>query len=199
MNFYLIEKTGEKNPPELLQTVKEFLREHLPGGAIEDPVLKLAYDGENPFFLKTPAGIVWGKVLEETLAADGLPGLRHDLEYVLQMFRQKIRFYIFAPDYEPGLNLGSLVSQETAFFEYFFLRARSGQGMGLREWKAAGLEPAVLNRTKESSVPCLTPSSNVFKNAKLNREELSELINLSLELKSCGAASPSSPPVSFGY
>ncbi len=110
MNFYLIEKTEEKKRPELLSAIKQFLKERL-SGAIEDPVLQLASGGTNPFFLKTQAGILWVRMLEETLTAEGAPLLLQEMDQVSQMFRQKIRFYVFAPGYAGNLNVPGASAQ----------------------------------------------------------------------------------------
>ena len=184
MNFYLIEKTEEKKRPELFSAIKQFLKERL-SGAIEDPVLQLAYGGTNPFFLKTPAGILWVRVLEETLTAEGVPALLQDLERVTQMFKQKVRFYIFAPAYAENLSMPGAPAQELLFFEYFALRSRFGQGVALREWNLSFLAQALPEVRASGPAPALPGR---LQNVRLEREELSELINLSLELKGLGPA-----------
>ncbi len=178
MNFYMIEKTDEKKAPELLSSIKQFLKERL-SGAIEDPVLQLASGGNNPFFLKTQAGIHWVRVFEEALTLQGLPALRHDLERVSQMFRQKVRFYLFAPGYSEDFNLTTSQPHDALFFEYFPLKSRFGQGVALRERKIDFQEKSPLSPA---------PSSGRLCNARLERDELSELINLSLDLKGLGPA-----------
>ena len=178
MNFYLIEKAGEDKAAELLSTIKQFLKERL-SGAIEDPVLKLAYDGINPFFLKTQAGIIWVRLFPEPLRAEDLPALGHELARASQMFHQKVRFYLFAPAYEQNLKVTAAVSQEILFFEYFFLKSRFGQGVALRECK---VELSIGDAAPESSPSGSTRTAR-FKTARLDREELSDLIDLSLEFK----------------
>lgn len=183
MNFYLIEKADERNFPEILSTLKQFLKERL-SGAIEDPVLKLAYDEGNSFFLKTHASIIWVRMFEESLKQEDLPGLSLDLERVCRMFHQKVRIYLFAPGYETGLKLAGEVSPEVLFFEYSFLKSRFGHGIALREAKIECSAPVLPDSHSgdRTSPPEASPIGH-FKNTRLEREELSELINLSLELK----------------
>lgn len=187
MNFYLIEKAEEKKKPELLSAIKQFLKERL-SGAIEDPVLQLAYGGTNPFFLKTQAGILWVRVLEDALTTEGISALFQDLERVSQMFRQKIRFYIFAPHYAENLKRPCAPAQELLFFEYFALRSRFGQGVALREWNIPFFQQTLLGTAPERAPRLPMTSPGWLQNVRLEREELSELINLSLELKGLGPA-----------
>ncbi|HLD49859.1 MAG TPA: hypothetical protein VJC08_01525 [bacterium] len=209
MNFYCIEKADEKKTPELLSSIKQFLKERL-SGAIEDPVLQLAYGGNNPFFLKTQAGILWVRMFEEALTLRDIPALRHDLERVSQMFRQKVRFYIFAPGYGENFsmtashpqaesecfrhargNLNFPSSQEMLFFEYFSLRSRFGQAVALRECKIR-FSAQALPDTAQEKAPSLPGSfPGQLRNVRLEKEELSELISLSLDLKGLGSAASS--------
>ena len=190
MNFYLIEKADEKKAPELLSTIKQFLKERL-SGAIEDPVLQLAYGGSNAFFLKTQASILWVRVLEKSLTHPDISGLRQDFERVSQKFHQKIRFYVFAPGYEEDLKMTAMQPQETLFFEYFFLRSRFGQGVALRELKIRFSAPPSPGDQETVPVFPAAAAHERFRNVRLDREELSELINLSLELKRLSPAPPS--------
>lgn len=190
MNFYLIEKAEEKKRPELLSAIKQFLKERL-SGAIEDPVLQLAYGGTNPFFLKTQAGILWVRVLEEALTSQDISALLQEFDRVSQMFRQKVRFYIFAPGYASNLSMPGPSSQELLFFEYFFLRSRFGQGVAVRDWHVQSSPQAFPETPQEKALHVAVGSSGRLQNARLEREELSELINLSLELRGLGPAASS--------
>ncbi len=188
MNFYLIEKNSAAKPGELFSAIKQFLKEKLFG--TEDPVLKLACGGDNSFFLKTPVGIIWVRIFEQDLTSESFSALYQDIERVKQMFRQEVRFCLFAPGFGQAVSADAELPGDLLLFEYYFLQSRFGQAAAFKERKR---EPSLktpikdeFKRAEDAPAPVLPGKS--FKTVRLEREELSELINLSLELKGLSQA-----------
>ena len=146
-----------------------------------DAVLSLAYDRDNQFFLKSPEeGILWGRVFFEPLSHANIQILRKEIDHQLQSFRQKVRPYVFFPSIMKDVSgLAGKLSGKPLFFEYSLLRSESGCAVALKEWVFA------LQAQKPSASHDLQ-AYRFFKQARLSRDELSELMDLALELNQAG-------------
>ena len=181
MNAYFVQGGIDKNRDEILKSLRSVLQDQYPQAEI-DPVLSLAYDRNNQFFLKSPQGILWGRVFYETLAHANVQTLRKEIDHLLQTFRQKVFPFVFFPSAVE--NLSGLIEKlpgDPVLYEYSGLRSHSGSALALVEKFFAA----------DSRVSSLIPSKppeplqdyRFWRRSRLTRDELIELVDLSLELK----------------
>lgn len=138
--------------------------------SLSEPALAFG-GGPDNFLLKGPEGYLWGKVYVETLSHAAVDDLQKELDKMFRHkpFPEKLLPHVFFPARAKGVGEGlKRLPGPPKFFEY-------GQAFVLREADILG----PVNVT-----PGLGPKTYDFnRSSRLNREELAELIDIALELK----------------
>lgn len=174
MNVYFIQGGEDKNKTDILISLKQAVRDRLPEADV-DPIFSLTYDNENQFFLKKSGEVVWGRVFYQPFCVRFAEMIQKELARMQQSLKQAIKLVIFFPTLTAGEDLLRKMPGNPLIFEYYFMQSKSGRAIAIREWSKEG--PA----EKEMTPP--QGAYRFFKQAKLTRQELSEIIDLSLELK----------------
>ncbi len=145
-------------------SLKNALKNFYP--SLRDPAIHLD-TAPDQFFLKTLDGYLWGKVYTQTLTHANVDDLQKEWETVRQrkLFSEKLVPAFFFPGRARGVAESLLrLPGPPRFFEY-------GQEFVLRKVDLPAAERPVV------------PSTAFYRHARLNREELAELIDLALLVK----------------
>lgn len=181
MNIFFVEQPNQKKSQEVLLTLRQALKECIPQ-AETDPVFSLAYDGEDQFFLKRRGEIVWGRVFYQTLSDAALSGIPEEIKKLSNTFKQTIRPHLFFPEERvKDQTLFSKVSGRPHFFKYDLLQSEIEKAISVREYFPLP-EPKV-SLVEEVKKPLPFNGYTFFKYARLTPQELSDLIDLSLEIR----------------
>jgi hypothetical protein len=179
LNIYNIESRLSAPDMELLPSLlRQALLERMPDAEV-DPVFSLAYDDPSHFFLKKSGEIIWGCVSLEALDYQSLEVLAQEIEVLSKKFQRKLRPVLFLP---PRLSEVSPLIEKLPgaplVYEYYFLRAGTERAVALKELviKRAGVPPVFEETADEGGY-------RFYKHARLNRHELEEIIDLSLQFK----------------
>lgn len=196
MNLYLIEKDADKNRIEIFEAVRRGLQDLYPGSTPESH-LTYETDRESAFFLRCTDRRLWGKVFYESLSHGALEALTFEIESL----PRPLQTFLFFPSLARGVpECLAEIPGRPFFFEYCFLRpSKAGQeeggGLALRQWFSAHEEKAPdISKTRVSVLPKKTDSVTArevyhfYKQARLSREEFSELLEMGLDLKKLSPA-----------
>lgn len=138
--------------------------------SLNEPALAFG-GGPDTFLLKGPEGYLWGKVYIETLSHAAVDDLQKELDqmFLHKPFPEKLLPYVFFPARAKGVGEGlKRLPGPPKFFEY-------GQAFILRE-------ADILGHVNVAPEP--RPQTYDFnRSSRLSREELAELIDIVLELK----------------
>ena len=180
MKVYFI-RDNRYHRAEILNILKQTLRENALESEV-DPVFSLAYDRGNQFFLKTANEILWGNVFFEPFSYQDARALHQEMDRITKLFNQKISPYVFAVEFVSGGGLLEILPVKPHCFKFHFLDSVDGQALALDEWVP---DPQGVSQ-RQADGPARIPDLKgyqFFKQSQLTREELAELIELSLELK----------------
>ena len=190
---YLVEaSTGDHK--RILLAIKRASRDLFPT-PLMNWVPFFPYNAEAEFFLKGMQNIFWGRIFYDTLSHADLDKLNESMTRLIQQVKERISLFIFFPSMGKGVqscleklikdsqSLPSLVKQR--FFEYCFLRGQDQQGgLALKELIPTGLPAMAYPSIPIRQNFTLPPSGGHFyKQNRLTRSELTELMELSVALK----------------
>lgn len=181
MNTYFIEGGIAKSREEIWQSLRAALQDRFPQTEI-DPALSLSYDRPDRFFLRGPQGIVSAKIFFEPLSHANVQGLRKEMDQWLHAFSgKKVFVFIFFPSCVDNLSrLIERLEGSPVFFEYTQLRSFSGPALVLNRKFYSQKAEKHLEALQKMTQP---ETYRFHQKARLTRDELQDLINLSLELK----------------
>ena len=178
MNVYFLNPLSKTKPESFLFSLKNVLCQKM--GWQRDPAFSLAYDSENHFFLKNSDGVLWGYIFHDFPTKSGMTQLADEAERLSNTFRHPVHPYFFVP-VPDGLEMpvsDESFSMKVHFFEYFFLQSSKEEAVGIRE--ISFLKPCFFQEGENHGTGEKNRISNPL---KLTREELSALVDLSLQLK----------------
>lgn len=179
MKTYVVSAVEGQSRPEILKMVRSAFLDCLEA-EISDSLFSMAQDREDIFFLKTPSGILGGKVLFKPLAYTDGPALVREFDELAARFQQPFFPMVFLPKLESGKSFLEMVPKLRSF-EYLILKSAAGPAVALREIVMSGAEPlAAMSRSISLS---LQKGGDPGSRVQLTRSEISELIDLSLGLK----------------
>ena len=138
-----------------------------------DPVFSLSYDRADQFYLKTPDAIVWGRIFNSPAGYREVSALSREMQKLLSTFQLPLLPYVFFQELSSGHGLLKALPGETKCFEFSFLRSENGAALALKDLHHHS--PKVMPPAPEP-----VQTSPAF---RLSRSEISELMELSLELK----------------
>ena len=180
MNIYNIEsRLDEANLEILPALLRQSLLENHPSADF-DMVFSLAYDTADQFFLKGAGEIIWGRIFIDAPSFKDIEKLICEISQLSEKFQRKLRPVIFIPPrFSEVFTLLGTVPGKPVFYEYYFLRAGSEQAVALK-----ALSITAKGHEEESFAFAEKPQNySFYQYARLNREELREIIDLSLEYK----------------
>lgn len=177
--FFLENETGISHAT-VLDSLKQAVQEKMPEFQ-NDAVFSLAYEREDRFFLKSPQAILWGKVYFDTPLHSDLESLKAELEKITGIFRRKVIPYVFLAD-ESGAWLSEFRKIAESCFVYGFVQSEGRRALTLR-MISQEQERAIPPGDEEKGRSIRQSKERSIKPFQLSREELSELIDLSLELR----------------
>lgn len=173
-------KTGLNSAPaEIQEGLKQALLQRFPSSRL-DTVFALAYDRDNQFFLKADNEILWGRVLPEGLKSEHLHQIALEWEQYRMTFRQRVRLCLFFPFYNESGKILPADWQDACFFQYNFYESQEGKACLLKEW-LTGESKQLIDfpfAASEKKAP-----AGLLSRAQLSRDEILELMDLSLELR----------------
>lgn len=177
MSIYFISENSEGHEEELRRAARAAIQRQFPQ-AVEDPVFALAYDQEGQVFLKGPQGIFWGRIFNHKLSLSDVYRVEQEVDRLSKNFSQGIQPCFFFPQTDASV-LSSLTQLRPypAMFEYYLLESESGKSLAVKPIQQSAGE-------RVSSEPY-----SFYRNSRLTRDELAELIDLSCSLKKMDALS----------
>ena len=154
---------------EIRQAFHEILEKKFPDHQ-DDTIYSLAYDKEDQIYLKAGNGLVWGKIFFEKLMASDFSLIQHELENITQAFSRDVQPCLFFPDIDARADeLLSKYFTKTLAYQYQYVESESKRGIAVKE-KSGIIVPA-------------EQVMDYSKMARVTREELAELIEISLSLR----------------
>jgi hypothetical protein len=183
MDVYFVKKNEEKSRTEVLVALKQALRERLPYAEV-DPIFSLTYDNENQFFLKGAGELIWGRVFHQPFCQRYGEMVHKELARLTQSFKQKIRATLFFPNLISGMEQLEKLPSGSSAFEYCIMQSQTGNALALRSFLSPKVEAPIKEELEEIKPKASVPEGyRFFRHAQLSREELTELIEIGLELK----------------
>ncbi len=171
MTVYFVSENTEGFAEELRRAVKETIQKKFPQ-ANEDPVFSLAYDQAHQLFLKGAMSIYWGRIFTHKISLSDVYKLEQEIEHLAQTFSQGVHPCIFFPHAESAVveSLRQL-RPSPMMYEYYALESESGKNLAIRPVHQEFYEKSEME-----------PYS-YYRQSRLTRDELAELIDLSCSLK----------------
>ncbi len=180
MKVLFLENEAGINRSVIMDSLKQAIQERKPGFQ-NDAVFSLAYEREDQFFLKSPEAILWGKVYFEPPQENDLEVLKSELKKLSGIFRRKIIPYVFLAD-ETSAWLGEFGQVAEDSFVYGFVQSEGRRALMLRK-VLSGQKAKQASSSEVKSKIDIQGKEKPARPFQLSREELSELIDLSLELR----------------
>ena len=186
MDVFFAHDPAPVRAQEIFSSLKRVLAGRL-GSTELNPALSLESAQNGQFFLKNAEALIWGRIFYDRFYHRDLGILREEMACLLKIFKQEVRAYIFFPScsvLDPRSFDGFQIKAH--FFEYFCLESFDAEAVGIRPWNpplgAEGKfsppdEVSAAGGELEMAAPALASKAG-----SLTREELQELINLSLDL-----------------
>jgi hypothetical protein len=170
-----------QNSRAVLEALKRAVIEH--ENVLEyDKVFSLSYDREDQFFLKTGETIFWGRIYASTASHKDVADLAREIQKVAGTFNLPLKPYIFFQELRSGQGLLKALPEHPRCYEFSFLRSGDGSALGLKDLNQA--PPKVLPPLPDDLQSILPPDlCKTVSSFRLSRSEISELIEISLELK----------------
>lgn len=199
--IYQVKRETVKNHETILQALKRALRHYCSESLMNwsPPVL---VDSEHHFFYRSRQGIYWGRVFFEPLNHAGLDDLFREGEWIARQVPEQLSTFVFFPSFAisvlelihslPPAGHPIVLFKTARFFEYSFLWCQDQDALALKEIFIAD------EKDRPVRVPFLASSPSVslvkaasqqetaysfFRQARLNRDELRELLDIARELQ----------------
>ncbi len=171
MSLYFISDNPEGHEQELNIAVKAAICRQFPQ-AVEDPVFSLAYDQEGQIFLKGSLSIFWGRIFRHKLSSADVQRVEDEIERLSKNFSQGIQPCLFFPQTDRTILEALLhLRPQPVMFEYYFLESETGKSWGIKPVR------------QEASESMNSGAYSFYRNSRLTRDELAELIDLSCNLR----------------
>lgn len=171
--------------------IKLALRKKLPDAEI-DPIFSITHDNENQFFMKSAAGIIWGRVFYQPFNARYAEIVNKEGAHLARTFRQPVHLYLFSPDFKEAETAAQAIVGNAFFYEYQMESSlTSDDPVILKEWNAPQF--SVTDKKSRPAAPMPSPAvppqeksedGHFFKSSQLNKDEIKDLIEIALEIKS---------------
>lgn len=183
MDVFFAHDPAPVRAQEIFLSLKRVLAGRL-GSTELNPALSLESAQSGQFFLKNTEALVWGRIFYDRVYHRDLGILREEIACMLKIFKQDVRAYIFFPScavLDPRSFEGFQI--KCHFFEYFCLESLDAEAVGIRPWN-----PPLGSEEKSSRTDCAPEEeppqvpAPAIRAGSLTREELQELISLSLDL-----------------
>ena len=198
-------------PEELLGSIRQAVEEFYRGFEVK-PVIENLSDCCHQFFLECPDGLIWVRIFNTPLTRRNLECFTEEANYFIKSMREKVQAYVFFPSFthevvasfrsEGMLKKEDWLHQSMRFFQYSIqesVLSRPGC-VCLKEWRYDAFlergqkkvplsgEDHTLPRHESRDVSCGIYFP-FLSQMRLSREELTDLLELSLELKRHAVAS----------
>ncbi len=171
MNVYFLAPSNDFKLEDMTWAIRHAMQQKF--GWKRDLSFALEHDKEDQFFLKTPKQTVWGRVLQKA-TFPVIQNLRAEIRQLTNKIGPSLLVCFFFPEDPLGIShLFSDLPGAPWLFEYSFLQSAQGKGVVLRQWVEE--TPAKVSITADAGL--------FSRQSSLSREELSELIDLSLQFK----------------
>ena len=180
MKIYFPLQTIEPNRADILEALKTFMEK--PFMDFEaDPFSLLTNERQDQFFLNGPDTILWGRVYFKPFSEKDAELLETELQYLEQTLKQPIQPHIF---FLSGQRDPASFEKGPAadYFHYHFIQSGGEIAMVVEKIPFPGRESESAKPLDFSEEPGEL-SYRFSRQSQLSREELAELIDLSLELK----------------
>lgn len=166
--------------PEVLNELRN-ISERQGQGLRRDSFLSLTNDREDQFFLKSVQNfIVWGRVYFEAFTPGKAEQLKIEQEEMKRRFLQPLKLQVFFNEGEIDYSSAGTYP-DADYFHYTLIQSPVEKAMIVERVKTPAFEGGEASPGKETSKRASGPIAS--KQAQLSRNELAELIDLSLDLK----------------
>ncbi|MBN1687826.1 MAG: hypothetical protein JW893_01865 [Candidatus Omnitrophica bacterium] len=192
MNFFFVEKVTKQDRQAMMTALRDVMQSMYRGFNVK-PVLVNASIEHDQIFLEVPDGLLWGRIMFEPFSLTTYKSLCDEWDDWMRITGEKLRLFIFFPSISDGvMDLISisrdekerLLSREgVRLFEYFFMAPQEREGMALREWALLDLAERIPSIELEKAVDDIDERYHFFRDAKLDRSELDDFIELGVEAK----------------
>jgi hypothetical protein len=182
MKVFFLESETRISHAAVIDSLKQAVQEKMPEFQ-NDAVFSLAYEREDQFFLKSPETILWGKVYFDTPLHGDLENLKAELKKISGIFRRKVIPYVFLTNESSAcawLNEFGKIAESC--FIYGFAQSEGRRALTLRRISQER-DPVIPAEAERENRGARQGRESSVKPFQLSREELSELIDLSLELR----------------
>lgn len=179
--MYCIESGRGKTLQEIRGLIRQGLGEHFP--EIQRAVgLPFGNEEGNQIFFQNGDRILWCRIFFGPFGGEGIQKLICEMETLKKILRQSLCPYVFFPSLGVDLQTDRLAEIPSRFFEYRCVRGQTKEEILFTEYDSAPSRPL---RASGQSVTVSQPvkPSLFFDQARLNRDELSGLIQISLDLR----------------
>ena len=177
MKTFFIKAAQNPELGTVLQALKQATLEHEEISDY-DPVFSLSYDKEDQFFIKTADRIVWARVFPQSASYREISSLGREIQKLLDSFQSPVRPYLFFQEISSGHGLLKALPGQPQCFEFSFVKTEQGTALVLKDF-----HPSFRVAPPPALAPEAQDASTAGSVARLSRSEISELIELSLELK----------------
>ena len=180
MKVYFPLQTIEPNRADILEALKKFTEKPFTEFKA-DPFSLLTDKRQDQFFLNGPEALLWGRVYFKPFSEKDAECLETELRYLKQMLRRDIKPHIF---FLAGQGETVVVEKGPAadYFCFRFIQSGGEIAMVIEKVSSSQTEREPLRSLDFSEEP-QDFSYRFSRQSRLSREELAELIDLSLELK----------------
>ncbi len=177
MNVYFVEKRLEEGGPPLVHALRDAMQSYLP----HTRLLPTALERENQFFLKSSESVVWGYVFFHPPVPEDGPKVKREMAKRMETFGPFFYPCVFFPAGLAGAFPFFDLPSTARFFEYLHLSDPSQKAIALREYAAP--KERTVGEAAAVRKKVIFAEPDFRGQARLSRQELSELIELSLQLK----------------
>jgi len=183
MNFYPIKPASKKTPKEILEAIGQAVLSLYPGLEIKTDLC--ASDSNQShfstlFFRKHSGRFIGVYISMEPLTHAALDGFEHQISETFKMRHEKDPAYDLDEVFVcfPSLGKGvaeslARMSSKSVFFKYYFLTNSFEESLALKKYTVEQID----------KIPHENISKHFYRRIILSREELLELMELSLDLK----------------
>ena len=181
MKIYFPLQIIEPNRIDILEALKTFMEKPFTDFKA-DPFSLLTNERQDQFFLNGPDAILWGRVYFKPFSEKDAELLEVELRYLKQILNRRIDAHVFSPAASEGSSASFDKGPKVDYFCYRFIQSAGEIAMVVEKipfapWKN---EPA---KSLDFSEEPGDSRYRFSRQSQLSREELAELIDLSLELK----------------
>lgn len=178
--MYFIEYGRKKTSHEIQGLIRRGLGEHFPE-IRKAAELPLGNEEGGRIFFQNPDRILWCRIFFHPLTQEDARSLACEIQTLKKTLRQEIGPYIFFPSLKMDFQKDRPAGLSFRFFEYRCVRGETQEEILFTEYLMA--DPQLSSPAPPHRVPPSAKSHLFYEQARLSREELSELIQISLDFR----------------